>query len=126
MGRTTDPGTESFGALLRRYRGIRGLTQAELGERAGLHAQEISKLERDVVRSPRSTTVGFLAEALKLDAHQKVAFAAAARGMPASPAGGPDGGSEPRRWAPVGLAAAQSLLATMPADVLPERKPLPA
>src|SRR5215467_6576089 len=76
----------SFGALLRRHRGDLGLTQEELAERAGIHAQEVSKLERDVVRRPRSTTVQFLAEALTLDAQQREAFAAAARGEPASAA----------------------------------------
>jgi transcriptional regulator with XRE-family HTH domain len=72
MGRKADVGTGSFGALLRRYRGERGLTQEELGERAGLHAQEISQLERSVVRRPRSTTVAFLADALMLDARGHV------------------------------------------------------
>ena len=69
MDGSTDSGVDSFGAILRRYRGARGLTQEQLAERAGLHTQEISKLERGVRRAPRSTTVEFLAEALKLDAH---------------------------------------------------------
>ena len=81
MGRKADSGTESFGALLRRYRGRMGLTQEELAERAGLHAQEISQLERDVVQRPRSTTVEFLADALKLDAQERATFVAgSARG----------------------------------------------
>jgi len=58
------PVAESFGTLLRSYRGRAALTQEELAERAGLHAQEISKLERGVVRTPRSTTVEYLAVAL--------------------------------------------------------------
>jgi transcriptional regulator with XRE-family HTH domain len=58
-----------------------GLTQEELAERAGLHAQEISKLERGVLRSPHSTTVEFLARALKLDPLQKEGFIVAARGQ---------------------------------------------
>jgi transcriptional regulator with XRE-family HTH domain len=71
----------SFGALLRRHRGAMGLTQEDLAERAGLHAQEISKLERGVLRSPHSTTVEFLARALKLDPQQKESFIVAARGQ---------------------------------------------
>jgi transcriptional regulator with XRE-family HTH domain len=72
----------SFGALLRRYRGALGLTQEELAERAGLHAQEISKLERGVLQSPHSTTVEFLARALKLDPRQTESFVVAASGQP--------------------------------------------
>src|SRR5438128_8629991 len=79
MDGTTDKGIGSFGAILRRFRGARGLTQEQLAERAGLHTQEISKLERSVCRAPRSTTVEFLAEALKLDASQQELLVAAAR-----------------------------------------------
>jgi len=114
MGRKADVGTESFGALLRRYRGRMGLTQEELAERAGLHAQEISQLERGVVRSPRSTTVQFLADALRLDADERVGFAEAAQGDSVSSA------------ALVGTTDAESLLASMPTDTLPDRAPLPA
>src|SRR5258708_36728973 len=116
MGRKADHGTESFGMPLRRRRGRRGFTQEELADRAGLHAQEISQLERGVVRSPRSTTVEFLADALTLDTHEKEAFAAAARGEPASSQVRPS----------PGLADAQSLLGSMPPDVLPPRAALPA
>src|SRR6516162_7167352 len=72
-GRMSDePNCEDteFGALLRQYRGRRGLTQAELAERSGLNVQAVSMLERGVRREPRSTTVAFLAQALKLDAQQ--------------------------------------------------------
>src|SRR5215469_466252 len=120
MGRKLDLGAESFGVLLRRYRGNRGLTQEELAERAGLHAQEISRLERDVVRSPRSTTVAFLADALKLDAHDKEDLAAAARGASASLVD--SGLAQP---SPLLLTGAESLFASMPTDVLPDRAPLP-
>jgi predicted ATPase/transcriptional regulator with XRE-family HTH domain len=68
----------SFGALLRRYRGARGLTQDELAGRAGLNVYAISMLERGVRREPRGTTVAFLAEALRLDASERAAFEAAA------------------------------------------------
>src|SRR5215472_10891334 len=85
-----DGQVDSFGALLRRYRGARGLTQEELAERAGLHAQAISKLERGVRRAPRSTTVEFLAGALRLTAAEREALEAAAkpRTVPPRPAVG--------------------------------------
>src|SRR5262249_30183787 len=114
VGGDTDLGTESFGVILKRYRRRRGLTQEVLAERASLHAQEISKLERDVVRNPRSTTVGYLAEALKLDAQQKETFGAAARGESAS--------SAP---ALVSVTDGETQLASMPTDLLPDRAPLP-
>jgi tetratricopeptide (TPR) repeat protein/transcriptional regulator with XRE-family HTH domain len=98
------------------------LTQEELAERAGLHAQEISKLERGVRRAPRSITVQLLADALKLGTQQKAAFVAAARGRPlhdtphsyASPDAHPD------------PADPEAVLASMPTDALPPRAPLPA
>src|SRR5215467_7582566 len=88
MGRRPDGQVDAFGVLLRRYRGARGLTQEELAERAGLHTQEISKLERGVRRTPRTTTVEFLADALRLSPPERVALEAAAtpRAVPARPA----------------------------------------
>jgi transcriptional regulator with XRE-family HTH domain len=124
MGRNADVGTESFGALLRRYRGRLGLTQEELAERAGLHAQEISQLERGVVRNPRSTTVEFLADALKLDAQERMIFAAAARGEPASSVALVNG-SGPAPSSFVSAIDPESLLASIPTDDLPDRAPLP-
>src|SRR5215471_3124095 len=125
MGGKAGAGTGSFGALLRRYRGQMGLTQEELAERAGLHAQEISQLERDVVRRPRSTTVEYLAEALKLDTQQKEAFVAArGRSSPDARADHAATSASPRDAA--NLAEVQELLASMPTDALPERAPLPA
>jgi len=127
MSRRADAGPESFGLLLRGYRGKRGLTQVELAERAGLHAQEISQLERGVVRRPRSTTVQFLADALKLDAQERATFIATARREH-----GPDGvaGQTSVSASPPDPAArlvdAEALLATLPSDGLPDRAPLPA
>src|SRR2546430_14058574 len=77
--RSIDGGSDSFGALLRGYRGTRGLTQEQLAERSGLNVTAISMLERGVRRSPRSTTVEFLAEARKLDAAERRTLATAAR-----------------------------------------------
>jgi predicted ATPase/DNA-binding XRE family transcriptional regulator len=72
--------------LLRRFRGARGMTQQDLAERAGLNTYAISMLERGVRRTPRSTTVEFLAEALKLNSSERRALHAAARGSRVSAA----------------------------------------
>lgn len=74
-----DRGGTVFGTLLRRCRGARGLTQAELAERSGLSAQAISALERGARRAPRSTTIEALAQALLLDASEREALHVAAR-----------------------------------------------
>jgi transcriptional regulator with XRE-family HTH domain/tetratricopeptide (TPR) repeat protein len=127
MGRNADFGTVSFGTLLRRYRGRIGLTQEELGERAGLHAQEISKLERDLVRLPRSTTVQFLADTLRLDAQEREAFHRAARGGSGYEAGAaPTSTWEAAQGVDGSLGGAEALLASLPTDALPPRAPLPA
>ena len=42
----------AFGALLRQYRRVAGLTQEALAERVGLTAQAISALERGLRRRP--------------------------------------------------------------------------
>ncbi|GAC1327210.1 MAG: hypothetical protein NVSMB22_18640 [Chloroflexota bacterium] len=60
--------TRTFGALLRRYRAERGLTQEELAERAGLSVRGISDLERGVNRVPYQSTIARLIEALTLSA----------------------------------------------------------
>jgi tetratricopeptide (TPR) repeat protein/transcriptional regulator with XRE-family HTH domain len=75
----TDP-SNMFGRLLRRHRGDIGLTQEELAKRSGISVQAITMLERGVRRSPRTSTVAFLAEALKLTGHMREQFEAAARG----------------------------------------------
>jgi tetratricopeptide (TPR) repeat protein/transcriptional regulator with XRE-family HTH domain len=126
MGGKADSGIESFGALLRRYRGRRGLTQEELAERAGLHAQEISQLERGVVRSPRSTTVEFLADALKLDAQEREAFFRAARGRSGREAGPVPTSTWEAPGADGSLADAEALLASMPTDAPLAHSALPA
>src|SRR5215469_2008434 len=72
-------GDTSFGPVLRRWRGRRGLTQAELAEKTELTVQAISMLERGARRAPRATTVELLADALMLDGAERGAFRAAAR-----------------------------------------------
>jgi transcriptional regulator with XRE-family HTH domain len=73
-------GEGAFGDLLRAYRQAANLTQEALAERSGMSVEAIGALERGERRSPRPSTVEFLAEALKLDAAQRQALVAAARG----------------------------------------------
>src|SRR5215470_19051054 len=99
-----------FGTLLRQFRGARGMTQQELAARSGLSVDAISMLERGkrgIRRAPRTTTIEFLATALKLDAQQKEALLEAARALPATTLEHSGGDA-------------------LPADVLPPRAPLPA
>jgi predicted ATPase/transcriptional regulator with XRE-family HTH domain len=71
--------TESaFGALLKRYRLARALTQEALAERAGVSVRAISDLERGVNRAPRRETLDLLAQALSLAPRQRAALTAAA------------------------------------------------
>ena len=55
-----------IGANLRRLREARLLTQAQLGETAGVHRDQVSRIERDEVE-PRFSTIRKLAEALGVD-----------------------------------------------------------
>jgi len=56
----------SFAELLRQHRQSRGLTQAELAERAGLSWRSISDLERGLKQAPRASTVRLLVRGLAL------------------------------------------------------------
>jgi transcriptional regulator with XRE-family HTH domain len=75
-----------FGALLKRERLARGLTQEALAERAGLSTRAISDLERGVNRAPRKETLRLLAEALQLSADEHARLEAAYRWSTAAPA----------------------------------------
>jgi tetratricopeptide (TPR) repeat protein/transcriptional regulator with XRE-family HTH domain len=77
-----------FGALLKRQRLARGLTQEALAERAGLSAHAISDLERGVNYAPRKETMRLLADALQLSDDERAQLEASAR-LPAAPAGPP-------------------------------------
>jgi len=68
-----------FGDLLRRLRRAAGLTQEELGARAGLSVRGLSDLERGVNRAPRRDTVLALSDALSLTPADRGALQAAAR-----------------------------------------------
>src|SRR5690348_1017309 len=55
-----------FGALLRRYRTLAGLSQESLAGRAGVSVRAVSDLERGVNRTPRAETLDLLVTALGL------------------------------------------------------------
>ncbi|MGW0177140.1 ATP-binding protein [Rhodococcus sp. NPDC003322] len=78
----------SFGAVLRRLRRSRSLTQEELAERAGLSVKAVSALERGERQRPYPHTVRALAAALDLDDadrdHLSAAIPASARPAPRS------------------------------------------
>ena len=67
----------TFAALLKRHRLAMGLSQEQLGERAGLTAQAISTLERGFRRTPYRDTVHVLARALALSPAEAAALEAA-------------------------------------------------
>lgn len=74
------PTTETFGASLRRLRTAAGLTQERLAERSGISAAGVAALEAGRRSSPRLTTVGLLCDALGVEAEQRAALMASARG----------------------------------------------
>ena len=67
-----------FGAVLRRFRLAREVSQETLAERARLSVQSVSSLERGVRRAPYRHTVNALADALGLDAGERETLAQAA------------------------------------------------
>jgi tetratricopeptide (TPR) repeat protein/transcriptional regulator with XRE-family HTH domain len=98
-------GDRSFAALLRRYRGAKGLTQEELAERSGISVKAISMLERGVRTAPRASTVEFLAAALRLDSSEHQAFTAAGRDTVARSRREPDAGGDADESDDLGTAA---------------------
>lgn len=66
----------TFGSELRWYRQRAGMSQEGLAARAGLSPEAVSLLERGR-RSPRMTTLGLLADALRLDGAERERFFAA-------------------------------------------------
>jgi len=69
----------SFGALLKHYRLVAGLSQEALAARANLSARTISDLERGVHDLPRTDTLELLTGALSLSAQQRTLLLASAR-----------------------------------------------
>jgi tetratricopeptide (TPR) repeat protein/transcriptional regulator with XRE-family HTH domain len=83
----------SFGALLKRERLARGLTQETLAEHAGLSSRAISDLERGINRAPRKETLRLLADALQLAPDERAQLEAAfhrSTTAPAVPAATPE------------------------------------
>ena len=68
---------DGFGALLRRLRQSRSLSQEELAQRAGLAVTAVGALERGSRRRPYPHTVRALADALSLDAMEREALLSA-------------------------------------------------
>src|SRR5260221_305548 len=72
------PTAKGCGALLKRFREAKGLTQEVVAEQAGYQVVTISKYEQGT-RTPPPRAVEQLATALDLGAHQRAALLAAAR-----------------------------------------------
>jgi non-specific serine/threonine protein kinase len=96
-----------FGATLRRYRELAGLSQEQLAERAGLSEKAIGALERGERRRPYPRTLDLLATVLGLHGEERRALIAAALGdsgkkptvgSRARPS--PDPASHPSEWFP--------------------------
>jgi predicted ATPase/DNA-binding XRE family transcriptional regulator len=68
----------AFGALLRRYRTLAGLSQEALAARATISTRAVSDLERGINRAPRAETLELLASALDLTSDERAALIAAA------------------------------------------------
>jgi len=89
------PPDGSFGALLQAFRHRAYLSQEQLAERAELSERTVRNLEAGRVRSPRTTTVRLLADALELAEPERKSWLAAAReanGQLAEPAPASAGG----------------------------------
>ncbi len=70
---------DAFGALLRRMRVARQLSQTELAERANVSVEAVSALERGARKRPHAGTIDLLGEALGLDDEAMRALRKAAR-----------------------------------------------
>ena len=124
----TAPQPLPFGALLKRLRRAKDLTQEKLAEQAGYSPIYVSMLERGA-RRPLASTVALLAEALELEPAERAALEAARRGRrranqrpPSSDGGGsgPPGGRRSREGAPPPLAPIPAPTPTLPAPSVEE------
>jgi tetratricopeptide (TPR) repeat protein/transcriptional regulator with XRE-family HTH domain len=77
------PGYSTFGLMLRHHRQCAGLTQEELGRRAGLTSRAIGDMERGRSRRPYPRSVRMLADALALEARPRAELLLAATVTPA-------------------------------------------
>lgn len=62
---------QSFGRTLRSARRRMGLTQGELGQRAGISSSQVYRLEV-ADREPRLSTIVALAHALDMEGHELI------------------------------------------------------
>jgi transcriptional regulator with XRE-family HTH domain len=81
QGESRRKATPSLAAMVRRYRLAVGLSQEALARRAGVGVTTIAALERGRRAAPRPGTVALLADALALDAEERAALIAVARGV---------------------------------------------
>ena len=81
QGESRRKATPSLAAMVRRYRLAVGLSQEALARRAGVGVTTIAALERGGRAAPRPGTVALLADALALDAEERAALIAVARGV---------------------------------------------
>jgi LuxR family maltose regulon positive regulatory protein len=84
MQPTHEQSGEPFRAQLRRWRTVRGLTQAALAAQAGCSAEAVRKLESGA-RRPSLQVAECLADALRLAGGERLGFLAAARGLVLDP-----------------------------------------
>jgi predicted ATPase/DNA-binding XRE family transcriptional regulator len=80
ISNTNDENGPTFGALLREYRSVSGLTQEELASRAGLTSKAVSALERGERKRPYPHTVRALAGALGLSERERARLLSAVPG----------------------------------------------
>jgi predicted ATPase/transcriptional regulator with XRE-family HTH domain len=82
---------DAFGALLRHFRIVAGLTQEDLSDRSGISARAIRRLENSQHSTPHLSTVRFLAQALRLSEADARSLLLAARPQLAARPPEPDG-----------------------------------
>ena len=117
-------GQETFGAVLRRLRNARGLTQAALAERVGLHPRTISDMERFINKHPQRRSLEQIEQSLGLSDEELAELEAAwRRGRPGSAGAAASASSD--SIATLATASPQTLLPDpLPADDLIGRSAL--
>ncbi|GIH26469.1 hypothetical protein Aph01nite_47790 [Acrocarpospora phusangensis] len=74
--------TRQFAALLLRYRRRTGITQQQLADLSTISARAIRDLEKGRAKHPRRTTVRLLADALRIDEHERTILERSAHDRP--------------------------------------------
>ncbi len=73
--------SKGLGARLKRLRKARGLKQADLAKRAGLHRVYVTQLETGVKTNPRLDTLQRLAKALRVSVPELLGYGEAHWGV---------------------------------------------